>query len=256
MLPGVVVGAIAGFLAGMLGAAGAILLYGWIELDGGGSGRDHETLFSFAILGLYLIALVIGALTLAVTLLGRPIFARVAREEVEKHVEERERKIGDAILQYEREALASSFFVAGYVLGELGTTSAGFYRSSTSWSQKAIDQLPEIHPGKMTAKNNFAYYGSFNPAPDDVDKIIDYARELRQDFPKSLNVEHAKTYAAVTLNLYDLRPEVRVWLRDALLILETALQCNGISDADAARLREYIRRLNELQETSNQVASA
>lgn len=246
MRSAIAVGAVVGFLAGMLGAGGAILGFGWLESGLGDA--ELSTLFSFAIVGLYLIAIVVGALTLTATLVGRPVFARIAREEAEAHVKAREDQINEAILRYESEALASSFFVAGYVLGELGPTNDDFYRSSTTWSEKAIQQLPDDHRGKLTAKNNYAYYGSRDPAPEDVDKIIEYTKDLRADFPASLDVEYAKTYAAVVLNLAPVRTSLQSWAHDAVLVLETALKSPDISTEDTRKVRAYIGQLRQLQD--------
>lgn len=224
-----------GFLAGILGAVGAIVIFGILEHVP--DEAVHSTLFSFAIIGLYLVAIVIAIATLVATLLGRPLIERTIKHFVSTEVDQRA-----------SELRAQINFIVGYILGELGSVRDKFYDDSYDFTKNAIQTLPPEHPSLLAAKNNLAFYLSQHPKPSNIHEMILYARELKSGYHVYENVEFAKTYAAAIERCVqnDAKSIDKKEVEEAVDLLEKALQARPLNARQRDAVKDYVNRLRRL----------
>lgn len=194
-------------------------------------------LFSLAILGLYLVAIIMAAVTLWATLMGPSWITdrvrKIARNELE---------------ETKRDDVGRTTFYIGYVYGTLGDTDPRFLDEAADFAKNAHRYLPDDSALKTSALNNWVFFESRRGRNSAIaDEIVAAATSLRRQYMADRDFELATTYAMAVLTYGSdfVCPEATV--DDAERLLTEVLANPHPSEDQKHTARERLAQLRALE---------
>lgn len=195
-------------------------------------------LFQLAILGLYLVTILVGGVTLWATVLGP--------KWITNQIEER---INSSLRSKQKEETGNLLFYIGYVFGKMRGHDPGLLGDAMTHSYHAYRSLSDDHHLKLPACNNFVFYASQRPATTSWSGPVKEAMQrLRTSYNGTRDHDHALTYAAVVWRYNTYLEKRDETLHDALNLMRGLIADEWTPHIQRKKARERRKMLQALTE--------
>lgn len=223
---------------GILSSVCTVIVIYWFVDPTLRSGRQIQTdgLFSLAILGLYLVAIIMAAATLWATLMGPKWITSQIKIMAQAELEDTK-----------RDDVGRTTFYIAYVYGTLADIDAKFLDEAADFAKNAHRYLPENSALKTSALNNWVIFESRRGRNSAIaPEIVDAAQTLRRQYMADRDYEFATTYAMAVLTYAGDFPRPHDAVADAERLLSELLESDQAGKKQKDTARERLAKLHDL----------
>lgn len=189
-------------------------------------------LVTIASIALFAIAIVLGVLTLIVTVFGKPWLEA-----------EIDRRVQKSIKALENEVMGRTSGYVGFIFGRLRDVRPDFLDAAIDYSRRGYRLLAEETPYKEVVINNLAFYYSLKGNPADAPDAISFGQLLRKRFSDTKDPDYLTTFAGVVATYHGYFSDPRSTLTEAITLMNGLLEDPAVSDPHKQNAQRHLERL-------------